>query len=91
MHAALITGRHRLELVDVAEPEPAPDGVVVAIDRCGIYGTDVHAYASGRPYNPAICGHEWTGPPRRGRGRRRIVAERKRPGRRRHPTGLWHL
>lgn len=61
MDAALITGRHRLELVTVAEPEPAPDGVVVAIDRCGICGTDVHAYASGQPYNPAICGHEWTG------------------------------
>jgi (R,R)-butanediol dehydrogenase/meso-butanediol dehydrogenase/diacetyl reductase len=33
----------------------------VDIAFCGICGTDIHAYQSGRPYNPAICGHEWAG------------------------------
>lgn len=61
MFAALITGRHRLELVDVPDPVPAPAGIVVDIALCGICGTDVHAYQSGEPYNPAICGHEWAG------------------------------
>jgi (R,R)-butanediol dehydrogenase / meso-butanediol dehydrogenase / diacetyl reductase len=34
---------------------------VVDISYCGICGTDVHAYQSGAPYTPAICGHEWAG------------------------------
>ncbi|WP_420452293.1 zinc-dependent alcohol dehydrogenase [Ilumatobacter sp.] len=61
MHAALITGTETVELVEFDEPTPAPTGVVVDIAFCGICGTDVHAYQSGRPYNPAICGHEWSG------------------------------
>jgi len=61
VQAALITGRHRLELIEVPEPEPAPAGVVVDITYCGICGTDIHAFQSGAPYNPAICGHEWVG------------------------------
>ncbi|MGA9276633.1 zinc-dependent alcohol dehydrogenase [Ilumatobacter sp.] len=61
MHAALITGTETVELVDFPDPTPAPTGVVVDIAFCGICGTDIHAYQSGRPYNPAICGHEWSG------------------------------
>jgi (R,R)-butanediol dehydrogenase/meso-butanediol dehydrogenase/diacetyl reductase len=61
MHAALITGENRVELVEFPDPTPAPAGVVVDIAFCGICGTDIHAYQSGRPYNPAICGHEWAG------------------------------
>jgi (R,R)-butanediol dehydrogenase/meso-butanediol dehydrogenase/diacetyl reductase len=61
MHAALITGKGRVELVEFDEPEPFDGGVVVDIAFCGVCGTDVHAYQSGRPYTPAICGHEWAG------------------------------
>lgn len=61
MHAALITGRHVVELREFPDPTPAPAGVVVDIALCGICGTDIHAYQSGHPYNPAICGHEWAG------------------------------
>ena len=61
MHAALITGTETVELVEFPDPTPAPKGVVVDIAFCGICGTDIHAYQSGRPYNPAICGHEWSG------------------------------
>jgi (R,R)-butanediol dehydrogenase/meso-butanediol dehydrogenase/diacetyl reductase len=61
MRAGVITGRQELTLRDVPDPVPAVDGVVVDIAYCGICGTDVHAYQSGRPYAPAICGHEWTG------------------------------
>jgi (R,R)-butanediol dehydrogenase/meso-butanediol dehydrogenase/diacetyl reductase len=61
MHAALITGQGTVELKEFPEPTPAPRGVVVDIAFCGICGTDVHAFQSGRPYNPAICGHEWSG------------------------------
>ena len=61
MHAALITGAQRVELIEFADPEPAELGAVVDIAFCGICGTDIHAFQSGQPYNPAICGHEWTG------------------------------
>ena len=61
MYAALITGEQRVELVEFPSPTPAAAGVVVDIAFCGICGTDIHAYQSGRPYNPAICGHEWAG------------------------------
>lgn len=61
MHAALITGKETVELVEFPDPTPAPAGVVVDIAFCGVCGTDVHAFQSGRPYNPAICGHEWSG------------------------------
>jgi (R,R)-butanediol dehydrogenase/meso-butanediol dehydrogenase/diacetyl reductase len=59
--AALITGAATVELREFDDPVPADLGVVVDIAFCGICGTDVHAYQSGRPYTPAICGHEWSG------------------------------
>lgn len=61
MQAAVITGAHRLELREFAEPAPAPGGVVVHVAFCGICNTDIGAYTSGRAYRPALCGHEWTG------------------------------
>lgn len=61
MQAALITGKGKVELREFADPTPAPTGAVVDISFCGICGTDIHAYQSGAPYNPAICGHEWVG------------------------------
>ncbi len=61
MRVGLVTGRERIEIQDLPEPEPAPGKAVVEISYCGICGTDLHAYHSGDPYNPAICGHEWTG------------------------------
>ena len=61
MLVGLITGREQVELFEFPEPAPSPTGVVVDIAFCGICGTDVHAYRSGDPYNPAICGHEWSG------------------------------
>lgn len=59
--AALIVGAGQVEMREVPDPVPDDDGVVVDIAFCGICGTDIHAYQSGRPYNPAICGHEWSG------------------------------
>jgi (R,R)-butanediol dehydrogenase/meso-butanediol dehydrogenase/diacetyl reductase len=61
MFAALITGKERVEMVEFPDPTPADAGVVVDIAYCGICGTDLHAFQSGQPYNPAICGHEWSG------------------------------
>ena len=61
MLAGLVTGRGELTLTEFPAPEPSPGRAVVDIAYCGICGTDLHAFQSGAPYNPAICGHEWTG------------------------------
>jgi (R,R)-butanediol dehydrogenase/meso-butanediol dehydrogenase/diacetyl reductase len=61
MRAGVITGKGQFELVEVADPSPRDGEVVVAISRCGICGSDVHAYQEGWPYAPGVCGHEWTG------------------------------
>ena len=61
MQVGLVTGERKIELVDMPDPTPEANKAVVDISFCGICGTDLHAYLSGRPYNPAICGHEWVG------------------------------
>jgi len=68
VHAGLITGQRRVELVEVPEPEPAEGQALVRVDRCGICGSDVSAYKSGTPYPPFLHGHEWTGTVVGGRG-----------------------
>ena len=61
MQVGLVTGKEQIELREMPEPTPEPGKAVVEIRYCGICGTDLHAFHSGGPYNPAICGHEWTG------------------------------
>ncbi|MEL7207141.1 MAG: zinc-binding dehydrogenase [Actinomycetota bacterium] len=61
MRAGLVTGKERFELVERPDPSPAEGEVVVAITRCGVCGSDVHAYQEGWPYSPGVCGHEWVG------------------------------
>lgn len=61
MRAGYVTGKGQFELVEVADPAPTEGQVVVAVARCGICGSDVHAYQEGWPYSPGICGHEWVG------------------------------
>ena len=47
MRAGLITGKGQFELIEKDDPTPEPHDVVVAIHRCGICGSDVHAYVEG--------------------------------------------
>lgn len=61
MHAAIITGKQRVELQSFPEPEAVPGSAVIDVRLCGICGTDVHAFHSGDPYAPQGCGHEWMG------------------------------
>lgn len=61
MLVGLVTGKQRLELREMPTPRPDAGRAVVDILYCGICGTDLHAFQSGEPYNPAICGHEWVG------------------------------
>ena len=61
MRAALITGARQVEILEFDDPTPTDDGVVVDVAYCGLCGTDIQAFTTGRPYKPAVCGHEWTG------------------------------
>jgi (R,R)-butanediol dehydrogenase/meso-butanediol dehydrogenase/diacetyl reductase len=61
MRAGVIRGKQQFELAEVDEPRAGDGQVVVDILRCGVCGSDVHAYVEGWPYNPGICGHEWVG------------------------------
>ena len=57
-----------LAVVDIADPEPVENEVVIAVKRCGICGTDLHwteehdADTGWRPL-PAgsVLGHEFAG------------------------------
>lgn len=58
MRAVALEAGGRLVLVDRPEPEPGPGQVVVAVDRCGICGSDLHLRRSGLLPAGAILGHE---------------------------------
>lgn len=61
MRAAAITGDGHLALVDKPEPVPGPDEVVLAVERCGVCGSDLHARAGGLLPAGAVLGHEIAG------------------------------
>jgi len=57
----MLTGPETIEILERPEPETIPGTVVVAVDRCGIGGTDLEAFRTGRLPAPAWFGHEWSG------------------------------
>ncbi len=61
MQAAIITGKGQVESREFPDPQLRPGGAVVDVAYCGICGTDIHAFYSGDPYPPGLCGHEWMG------------------------------
>jgi threonine dehydrogenase-like Zn-dependent dehydrogenase len=48
-------------VTETADPTPACDEVVVAVDACGLCGSDVHTLASGQAADGQILGHEFSG------------------------------
>jgi L-iditol 2-dehydrogenase len=63
MKALVLTEYNHLEIQDAPEPQPAPDEVLVAVEACGICGSDVHGMdgSTGRRRPPIIMGHEAAG------------------------------
>lgn len=65
MRAALVTAPGRLEILDVAFPVVHANDMLVAVDLCGVCGTDVHLAADPLPWPgfayPAGLGHEIVG------------------------------
>ena len=49
------------EVAEVKDPVPAPDEVVVAVEACGLCGSDVHAIEHGVTAAGQILGHEFAG------------------------------
>jgi (R,R)-butanediol dehydrogenase/meso-butanediol dehydrogenase/diacetyl reductase len=57
--AAITAELHGFDIVELPDPTPGPDEVVIRVTACGICGSDIKA----QPYMPAgmIMGHELGG------------------------------
>jgi threonine dehydrogenase-like Zn-dependent dehydrogenase len=69
MKAAAFFGKKDIRLVDVTDPKPSDDGVLIKVKACGICGSDIHVYNSDLLTEDStkvigdyrIIGHEFTG------------------------------
>src|SRR5215813_12586286 len=63
MRALMLQQYNDLQLVDMPEPEPASDEVLIRVRACGICGSDVHGLdgSTGRRLPPLVMGHEAAG------------------------------
>jgi len=61
MHGIVFHGERELEAVDLPDPAPAADEVVVGIRASGMCGSDLHTYRGPRRQTPVIGGHEPAG------------------------------
>jgi (R,R)-butanediol dehydrogenase/meso-butanediol dehydrogenase/diacetyl reductase len=61
MAAAVLRGPGRLAVEDVPVPAVGDGGVLVAVELCGVCGTDLHMVLDGWGQPGSWPGHEWTG------------------------------
>jgi threonine dehydrogenase-like Zn-dependent dehydrogenase len=61
VRAVIVSPDRTLEVVDRPEPSPGPGEVVIAVQRCGICGSDLHLHGSGLIPPGAVMGHEFAG------------------------------
>lgn len=61
MTAAVLQGPGRVEIQEVPTPAVGPDDVLVAVDLCGICGSDLHMVLEGWGRAGTWQGHEWVG------------------------------
>lgn len=61
MRAAVYRRRGSLEVDEIPVPEPGPSEVLVAVEHCGVCGTDLHAVLEGWGIPDSVGGHEYTG------------------------------
>jgi threonine dehydrogenase-like Zn-dependent dehydrogenase len=61
MRAAVLRGPGRLEVEDVPVPPVGEDDVLVAVDLCGVCGSDLHMVIEGLGEPGSWQGHEWIG------------------------------
>ena len=58
MRIVQITGKHAVEVVDLETPDAGPGEALLRVLRCGICGSDLHAWRGSRGYN-SRPGHEF--------------------------------
>src|ERR1700744_4747644 len=63
MKALILEDLKELQLRDVDTPTPGPNDLLIAVQACGICGSDVHGYdgSTGRRIPPIVMGHEASG------------------------------
>lgn len=61
MRAAVYESPGRIRIEDRPVPLPGPEDVLIAVDRCGICGTDLHLFLDGMGRPGSIGGHEFAG------------------------------
>jgi (R,R)-butanediol dehydrogenase/meso-butanediol dehydrogenase/diacetyl reductase len=64
MKAAVWHGKNDLQIEEVPEPFPEKDEIKIAVESCGICGTDIGEYLHGPVLikeGPVILGHEYAG------------------------------
>lgn len=62
MRAARFHGRGDVRIEDIAEPHPGPGQVQIAVEWCGICGTDLHEFLDGPIFTPTPASpHPLTG------------------------------
>jgi len=63
MRAVQLRGPYDLRVIEAGEPRPEPRQDLIQVRRCGICGSDLHAYKGRHPdyIMPLIIGHEFSG------------------------------
>jgi len=61
MPAAVLVGPGRIEVQEIDVPALGDDDVLVAIEHCGVCGSDLHMVIEGWGAAGSVPGHEWTG------------------------------
>jgi len=63
MRAALLEKEKTFRIIEVANPEPGKDEVVIQVLRTGICGSEIEAFYGRHPFRkpPVITGHEMSG------------------------------
>jgi len=62
MKAAVYRGPEDVRVEEWPDPQVAPDGIVMEVAACGICGSDVKSYTTGRFVRPGqVLGHEFAG------------------------------
>lgn len=66
MKAAVLAGPQTIEIKDVPVPEMGPGLIKIKVNACGVCGSDIHMWKSGKGWNPShqgdfIMGHEFCG------------------------------